>query len=62
MEEILYMKWPTGKYNGRRIAGLEIIFRVNVLWWAWNPRIYFKSLSSIHFLCFHIWINPEYER
>ncbi len=55
-------KWPTGKYNGKKIGGFIIKIEINLLWWAWKPRIYFKYNSSIHFLCFHIWIETAYEK
>jgi hypothetical protein len=33
------MKWPRGKYNGQRIAGLDFRLRMNLFWWYWIPRI-----------------------
>lgn len=29
------MKWPTGKYNGERIAGAKLSVSVNVFRWIW---------------------------
>ena len=35
-------RWPRGKYNGQRIVGVRILFRINVLCWhrpAWEEGI-----------------------
>jgi hypothetical protein len=28
------MRWPRGKYNGRRIVGFKISFDIQLDWWA----------------------------
>jgi hypothetical protein len=34
------MHWPRGKYNGQRIVGIEIRFKLNITYWlctaSWN--------------------------
>lgn len=31
------MKWPRGKWNGRKIQGFKISFELHVLKWYWVP-------------------------
>lgn len=31
------MKWPRGKYNGKRIEGMKVSFSVRLLRWRWKP-------------------------
>lgn len=33
------VKWPRGRYNGQRIDGFQVSFRVHLLWWRWRPVI-----------------------
>ena len=55
------MKWPRGKYNGKRVAGLSLKVRFNILWWS-RPRISLKPWSQyLHFGPIHIWWEPDYE-
>ena len=54
------MNWPTGKYNGRRIAGFRCNIRLNIFWWAWNVWYQFGELR-IHLGPFHCWISAEFE-
>ncbi len=46
------MRWPRGKYNGWRIVGFEIMFRVDLSFWmlsaGWNfgePCIFIGPLK-----------------
>ena len=63
------MKWPRGRYNGKRIAGFEIRVVVNVFDWVWWPwfsgwRRYSKRLRwpiCVVWLCFLVSVEPEYE-
>ena len=32
------IRWPRGRYNGRRIAGFKVSLGVDLLWWNWRPR------------------------
>jgi hypothetical protein len=54
------MKWPVGRYNGRRIVGLELElkFRVNV--WYWRPR-WVRYSNRVAWLCFIVAINCAYD-
>lgn len=31
------MKWPTGRYNGRKIDGFYVSFCLHLLDWQWRP-------------------------
>ena len=33
------MRWPRGKYNGRRITGFRVSFEFSVIPIFWRPRI-----------------------
>lgn len=54
------MKWPRGKYNGKRIVGFDVKVRCDVTHWR-------LRLGSIHYgsaACigpFMIWIGANYE-
>lgn len=56
------MKWPTGKYNGRRIDGFLVSLELHLLWWAWRPRIQwnFGEPYAI-WLCFTCRARPSYD-
>jgi hypothetical protein len=54
------MNWPRGKYNGRRIGGIDIHLRLNVLWWKWRPYLT-RYPFGFHWLCVHLWVQPEYD-
>jgi hypothetical protein len=53
------MRWPRGKYNGRRIGGFEIRVRLNLFWWAWGlPDRYGRCLSLGPL---HVWLSTDYD-
>jgi len=52
------IRWPRGKYNGRRITGVEITFKLNIFWWAFTVH---KYSWSIHVGPFHLWVATAYE-
>lgn len=55
------MKWPRGKYNGRRIEGFKISFAVHVLTWYWKPAFNTKYGEPYFiWLCFTFRAYPEY--
>lgn len=33
------MRWPRGRYNGRRIDGFQVTFHMHLLWVRWLPRL-----------------------
>ena len=45
------MKWPRGKYNGRRIVGFRVNIRVTVDFWSfrysWNFGMPFVQIGPI---------------
>ena len=42
------MKWPRGKYNGKRIGGFKIEFELN---FAWIMPFHFSWTAWSHVLC-----------
>jgi hypothetical protein len=45
------MKWPRGKYNGRRIVGFEVQVRFDLVSWGWSLPTYVGdclSLGPVH--------------
>ena len=36
------MKWPRGKYNGMLITGLQVTFKVDLMWFEWRPRFFWN--------------------
>ena len=54
--------WPRGKYNGKKIAGFSIEFKVNVFHWTWKPMFLVRfSHITFHWLCFSIFFEPVYD-
>lgn len=57
------MRWPTGKYNGCRIAGFSVSLRLNVFHWTWRPIVQWNHGNPYAlWLCLRIGICPEYAR
>lgn len=54
------MKWPTGRYNGKRIVGIEFKIVLDITTWRWVP-IVGHCVGMFHWLCFRSWTNPAYE-
>lgn len=42
------MKWPCGRYNGRRIVGIPLLLRIDVTRWDWRPHVirYANAVAS----------------
>lgn len=56
------MKWPRGKYNGRRIVGIHFQAILNVTTWRWVPSFAaWEFAGGIHWLCILTWTNWKYE-
>lgn len=53
------MKWPRGKYNGRRIGGFFVKVRFDILWWGLNLPTRYGGCLSIGPL--HVWFEAAYE-
>ena len=53
------LRWPQGRYNGRRIVGLSIKFQITVDYWRWRP-IYHWDIGGLHWLCFQSWTEWVY--
>ena len=54
------MHWPRGKYNGKRIVGVDIRVKLDVTHWYWRP-IWLPLCHGLHWLCFLSWWNANYE-
>lgn len=54
------IKWPRGKYNGQRIVGFEVMFRMRFDLWRWKP-IKVKYQGLFHWLCFTLKFEAVYE-
>jgi hypothetical protein len=54
------MRWPRGKYNGRRIIGLSVECKCYLMHWYWLPHKT-KLMSGFHWLCFSVWFMWVYE-
>lgn len=54
------MKWPRGRYNGRRIVGIEFYIVIDVTDWRWIPVIG-HHVGMFHWLFWRSWTNPAYE-
>ena len=54
------MRWPRGKYNGRRIVGFRVIIALDVRSWSlrWGSIDYG---SAFCFGPWRIWLSAEYE-
>lgn len=58
------VKWPRGKYNGRRIVGIEFKIRLDVTRWYLVPVCgggVWKFSGGFYWLCFMTWTNWNYE-
>lgn len=57
-----FMKWPTGKYNGKRIDGFKVSAKIHLLWWNWLPKASF-NFGEPYFiwLCFTFRAEASYE-
>lgn len=53
------MKWPRGRYNGRRVVGIELKFRIDLDEWRWLPR-WTKYASCLSWGCFFVWAHWSY--
>lgn len=55
------MKWPRGKYNGRRIEGFSLLFKVHLLWWKLVPIAHWNhGEPRLTWLCFTLIVAAEY--
>jgi hypothetical protein len=55
------IRWPRGRWNGRRIGGFEFHLAVNLFVRIWcMPSLYNSYCLGLGVL--RIWIEPAYER
>ena len=54
------MKWPRGRYNGKRIVGVRFAVRIDITDWAWRPKR-IRYASAVYWLCFIVRLEWEYE-
>lgn len=47
------MRWPRGKYNGKRIDGFYVSLQLHLLYWQWRP-LFQRNWGEPYFiwLCF----------
>lgn len=56
------MKWPTGKYNGKRIQGCQVSFYLHLLYWQWAPRLRWNfGEPYLIWLCFSLRLKAHYD-
>ena len=56
------MKWPTGKYNGKKISGFRVLLQVRLLSFFWTPRFEWNfGQPHITWLIFTIRFEAEYK-
>jgi hypothetical protein len=53
------MKWPRGKYNGRRIVGFDVRARLDLLVWSWCLPDRYGRCMAVGPL--RVWFSPAYE-
>jgi hypothetical protein len=53
-------RWPRGRYNGRRIVGVEVKIILDLSSWRWKP-IHVKYSGGAHWLCFRTFTHWHYE-
>jgi hypothetical protein len=54
------LRWPRGRYNGRRIMGASIKFKFSVKWFEWWPK-WIRYAHCFRWLWFYVWMEWEYE-
>ena len=56
------MRWPRGRFNGKRIDGFGLQFRLHLRWWHWKPRASWNlGQPYLLWLCFTLRAEPSYE-
>lgn len=53
------MQWPRGKYNGHRISGFQILFRIDVLDFGFHLPTKYGSCLQIGWI--KVWFEGWYE-
>jgi hypothetical protein len=55
------LRWPRGRYNGRRIDGFKIQVGVHLLFWNWRPRVSMNFGNPyVIWLCFSLRAEASY--
>ncbi len=54
------LRWPRGKYNGRRIVGVSVKVNFRVDGWHWKPDIHYWGVLSCHWLFIWTWWELVY--
>jgi len=55
------MRWPRGRYNGRRIEGFRVHFTLHLLFWRFRPLMHWNhGEPRFTWLCFTWMAAPEY--
>ena len=54
-------RWPRGKYNGRKIVGLELRFCVDLSWFRFVPHFRWRiGEPLLLWLCFSLHAKARY--
>jgi hypothetical protein len=53
------LRWPRGRYNGRRIVGVKLTFRFSLEHFNWRPKSP-KYSNCVHWLWFWVWMYWDY--
>jgi hypothetical protein len=54
------MRWPRGRYNGRRVVGVRVAVSIDVTVWLWRPVVG-QWVGALHWFCLRSWWGFEYE-
>lgn len=55
------MRWPRGRYNGRRIEGFRVHFTLHLLDWRIKPLLHWNhGEPRLSWLCFTWMAAPAY--
>lgn len=55
------MRWPRGKYNGRRIEGFKVHFTLHLFYWQFRPLLHWNhGEPRFSWLCFTWMAAPAY--
>jgi hypothetical protein len=60
MRRIKWPRWPRGRYNGRRIVGVELKIIIDLSYWYWKP-VQVKYGGGDHWLYFRTFIQWSYD-
>jgi hypothetical protein len=54
------LRWPRGRYNGKRIVGIAVKVRIDLRHWNWRPR-HVRCVGGLHWLCIYTFWEWAYD-